>query len=742
MNTLNIKSAKITAGFYVNQYSVKSNETYVCVKQPVNNIFCCDISGSMYSSLPKMRTQLKNRLSSIVGEDDTITIIAFADESDCYVLKEKVHCNNLKELKELHDAIDRYLRPMGCTDFVSPLVATKNIVKDGECYNFVFLSDGGHNCSAFSNVVSAIKDISGKVSSATIIEYGYWADSERLTEMAELLSGSKIMAEDFDHYTPVIESVFGGTSTKKVVHNLPFDPIIKLAKQMAVYVNPNTKNVHVAKIEDGKVVIPENVNDFYTISNQVVGTETEKFDDVTPLYAITYVLADKLDYDLVEDVLGNIGDTKFIEMYQNSFGKQKLFAFQNSLGKAISCVDERGKIDPNYKANPNKFSVMDFFDVLGNAKTGLIRIASEDFEYTRTTAKTVDKTDVLTEEQQTALKNAKTVEDANKILLEARESAEANKVKMEYVDKGYPVSDFTWNEDRANLSAMLRIDVKLTLPKNSVGLDVVNSFVFRNYTIIKDGIINLKKLPLTLDVATYRQLLATEGLVFTNVTEKGDVVDCTIDYSSLPVVNKAKVGSATKAELVKMSLALETAKFALKYLGTLRVKEKELLDAAYGYTPEQTALLESFGITAKGYSPAKTVVKDGDFYMALILKSAFKGFSSIPKISDVEKKQASGKAFTPSEEFLNYAMRMVNTDYLAGLAGDRYNAAVNDAFDKLTAEKRELSKKIAQMKFALIVSRRWFTDANGFDDNVATITAPNGQNLTMEIKFADQKQNL
>ena len=57
---------------------------------------------------------------------------------------------------------------------------------------------------------------------------------------------------------------------------------------------------------------------------------------------------------------------------------------------------------------------------------------------------------------------------------------------MERVDKGYPLNSFVWNEERANLGGLFQIDVKLTLPANKVGLKTVDSFIWRNYTIIKD----------------------------------------------------------------------------------------------------------------------------------------------------------------------------------------------------------------------------------------------------------------
>ena len=241
--------------------------------------------------------------------------------------------------------------------------------------------------------------------------------SDRLSEMAEALGGTKMPASDFDHYKPIIESVFNGNAVSpKIEVELPFNAKAKLTRQFAVYINTATNNVHVSAIdENNKVQLPTSITKFYTVSRAAIGTLNKgKPSDDKALYGIAYVLADKLDYDAVEDVLNATGDKKFIEMYQSSFGKQKLFAFQNELGAAIGDASKRGEIDPNYKPNTDPFCVIDFFNEIAEEEN-LIRICSDKFSYNRTGAKTVDKVE-LTEEEQQKLAKAKTASEVQKIM--------------------------------------------------------------------------------------------------------------------------------------------------------------------------------------------------------------------------------------------------------------------------------------------------------------------------------------
>lgn len=744
------KSYKLRNKLYLNEHIVictDSDAKPQIVPEPINHVFCCDVSGSMYSSLPKMRQQLKNRIAEIVKPEDTITIIAFSSPSVCFVLKEVAKVNTPEQLAELQKAIDRYLVPNGWTDFVPPIKATEKMISTYQGnWNWIFLSDGGHNDGPFSDVVNALANIQGKLVNSTIIEYGYYADSANLSKMANMLGGTKIQAEDFDTYVPVFESAIKGTVTAPMIELDVSEFRTALRYPQFVYINESTKSIHVAavNVNNGKVVIPAYVDKLITISTKVIG-ENQKTGvkaNLEDYYALAYVMADLLHYDTVEEILASLGDTKFIDMYQDAFGKQKLFAFQGEILNAIFDETTRGTIDENYTPIDTSYCVIDFFNDL-MAEDNLIKVVDPAFSYKRIGAKSVDKIE-LTDEEKEKLGSARTKKDIDKVQKEAEERT----VKMTMVNKGYPVTDFTWNEERANLSALMKIDVVLDLPKNDVGLTQIQSFVFRNYTIIKDGVLNMNVYPVVLTSGTYSKLLGNNKVRIENVHSNPDgTVDCTIDISALPVVNRKRVRATKMKKMTKLALQLNDYKFQLKYLGYLKKEvgatDDNPMPTGTGFTQEQWEYIETLGITAKnGYSPKKEVDKNGDYYMALTLNSNFKGFSSIPKIEDIDKKIKAGKKLTPSEEYLQLVMAFVDKKYLANLKDGAYKSAVKSAFTALTIKKRKVAEELSQMKFAMIISRKWFSDCESFDDNVDTIVSDFGPELTIEYRFVDKKQNL
>lgn len=113
----------------------------------VNHVFCIDISGSMYGSLANMRQQLKSRLVEIVSENDTVTLIWF--NSSCGFISEMVQINSANDVREMNKMIDKYLVARGCTNFFDPIKLTNELIdrinQTEGLWNFIFLSDGGHN---------------------------------------------------------------------------------------------------------------------------------------------------------------------------------------------------------------------------------------------------------------------------------------------------------------------------------------------------------------------------------------------------------------------------------------------------------------------------------------------------------------------------------------------------------------------------------------------------------------------
>ena len=655
------------------------------VSTKVNHVFCVDISGSMWRELKSIRTQLKARLSEIVSNDDTITLIYFADGKDVGIVKEFAQLKTKDDILELNKLIDKYIVSKGCTDFVKPLELTGTLIdkaksKAGELFNFIFMSDGGHNMSSFDEVRKVMDSIKEGISTCTIIEQ---------------------------------------TNSVKVFSTDRVDEI---------FIPTNTTELYYVTKTKGKA------DDFSLkgISPKLYGA----------IYAAIYVFSSKMKYNIVEELLYSSRDKELIDLYCNSFGKQKLVEFQNVvLNRIFSPKDNIELTTAKYRPNPKKYCVLDFMNDIMSDEDNKIYLFHEDFNYSRTGAKAVVKK-ILTDEQKEKLSKVSTKLKADKILAEADE----NSPEMIIKDKsaGYSVNKLQWNKERANLSLQVSIDVDVKLPKTAKMFKegtVIPSYIIRNYTLIKDGILNVTQLPISLNnklAGKFKRM----GLV---KSEKNRIY--TIDISSLPIINKKSTESVTSIDMSKLELESLENQACLKYLNYLKT---ELIDANKStkinssnlvdkkYSEEQLEYLNNIGLTSKGYSPKTELDYTGDFYMANSLKTLVEKFSSLPKIENIIDKNKNNKQLTASEAYVFEIMK--NIDSKVKVASDKYERVC-----ELIGEHKKISdflnREIAQNKFSIILSRKWFIDKTDFDDNTVSVNI-NGADHKITWSYRDVKVNL
>jgi len=70
------------------------------------------------------------------------------------------------------------------------------------------------------------------------------------------------------------------------------------------------------------------------------------------------------------------------------------------------------------------------------------------------------------------------------------------------------ISNLTFDGERPNVSILVKRMGSVSLPDNDYGFgNTFNSFVWRNYAIVRDGIVNVSKLPIKLTRGTYNTLI-------------------------------------------------------------------------------------------------------------------------------------------------------------------------------------------------------------------------------------------
>jgi len=749
---------KLSENYYLTTQKVNSEVT-VEVAKKTNHIFVVDVSGSMYHELPLIRTQLKNKLSNIMKEGDTISIVWFSGNKEAGILKEEVEVKSLKTLTDLHEAIDRWLRPVGLTAFLKPLQLVKELVgriqknRPDSVFSMIFLTDGYNNNCPWNEVISTLKTMETDIASSTVVEYGYYADSRRLTEMASVLGGEKISCDGFDDFEPLFDAKISTSARggKKTVIEITDKYLYDFAFSVS------NGSILLYNIQDGKILVGGDVKEVYFFSPRPVGADAGNTATDTSLYAAIYVLSDKLLNDDAEKVFYALGDQHHYQMLVNAFGKQKLNAFKAAIKECVADVSKRfpvynGKVQ--IKPVPDDaYCLMNLIEDLGDIEGCLFYPNHESFVYNRIGRKKVASATVLTETEKKRLAEAKNIEELAKITAELQES----KVEVKFVnsnpDRGYPLTDLVWNESRANLSVRIYIEGEAILPENEFGIEKVASFKFNTFTIIKDGIVNVTKLPVHYSDELLA-LLAENGVGYelwrspVPVEPENDT-RIIIDLTSIPLVNKKMVKSVSAMELAKLEWELVKLQGDKKvydfYKKSLYPKTSKSFVELLGQ--KAADWLKEVGITDfNGFAPKVTSAEATDFYMSVNLDTKIKGLSSLPKVEDVVAKIKSGASLKVNEWVMADAIKK----YLAQITSDIY-LSLNEEQQKgilktyletksgiLNKQRRKILQEIAQIKFSLILSKKWFTEFKSFDENQLNV---NFDGLDLTFTFAlDEKE--
>lgn len=752
---------------------------------PTDHLFIIDCSGSMWGELAKIAQQLKDRLPKTLKEEDTLSIIWFSGRGQCGALLEGERVNTLADLETVKKQIDRWLKPIGLTGFKEPLLLVKDVVANvtkktggkNRAFSLYFLTDGCDNQSTRPEILKAVEEAGSKVSTTTFVEYGYYADRQLLTQMAEKCGGTLIFAETFDTYAPSIEAAVQKkvSGAPKIEVKVPGDPVNGFAFAL------QGGDLLTFAVEGGSVKVPEDLSELWYVAPKAEGkAETGTDAAIAAGYAALSLYAQRMNSNVVFALLKLTGDVKYIEQFANCFGKQKYSDFTESTKVAAFDPSLRltAGFDPNKIPPDDAFTVLDLLRVLADDDSNRILLDSKDFKYSKMSRGRVDANTVLTAEEQaeiaalteqlTKTKDAKKVADLTaKIAAVTANKPDALKFEADKQPDGYPISTLGYNEDRPNVNFLVRktgtVDISGRTPPKGLP-EKFPSFIFRNYNVIKDGLVGLDRLPVRLTAGTIRDLkkagMPIEAIVNpegetleetrTRVKKAGDDRDVNVvfDLKALPIINRKMFKEVSAKTLFETEWELTKARAAQKVFSSY-------LKDAIGGTKESKGYVEQYGQEAadwlkaegftdySGFSPKQVQAESTDVYMGKVLEVKLKGFSAIPSLNDAKKKLASGKPNPPSLLMKPYI------DEVEGFIASPEHTKTPDPKKALVAwleakknewvkKTRELISTMAKVKFSIVVGQTWPVEFKSLDEKALTLTL-DGQKLDFTLEMSEEE---
>lgn len=728
----------------------------------MNHIFVIDCSGSMYSDLPQVREQIKKKLPKLMGERDTLSVIWFSGRGQFGTLLEGEPLATLTDLSAVNKALDRWLRPVGLTGFKEPLEEAGRVVErlqaarpQSQC-NLLFMSDGWDNQWPKSEILQALQTATGKIASTTIVEYGYYADRQMLATMATKAGGTHVFAENFPNYDPTVEAFINRKPAKtRVDVEIAGEAVEDLAFVL------KEGDIISYEPENGFVAVPSDVEEVWYLSRKAHGkTSIAKISD--PLYAAISLLALRMKPDLVYQILRLLGDVRFIKQFSGCFGKQKYSAFMLDAQKAafdsgLQCLDG---YDPDAVPANDAFTILDLLEILSEDEGNKVLIDHPDFEYSRVSRARIDADEKLSPEE------AKELEELGQKISTTKKPAELRDIQKRLGDllakkqpalkfvaarnpEGYSISNLVWNEERPNVSIQIQkagtVDLgdRMTDEMRSASVpQAFPTYVFRNYTIIRDGLVNVEKLPISVTKTTLKTLKGkcpAEAMQVSNVNETTVIL---FDLMAIPIINRNMISEVSAEALFRKQWALQLSKAEQKVYNSIRKENAPKTSKGFEveYGPEVTAQLRELGLTDySGFSPKQVQAEASDVYIGKALKVKIKGYATLPSLNDVRKKLASGKALTSGallmEESAKTAEAFFNSDIYK--KSKNPSAILTSWLDTQAegsrADTRRLILELAKIKFAVTVGQVWFREFRSLEENSLDLDVNIGKPVHFEV---------
>lgn len=747
---------------------------------PTHHVYVADTSGSMSGSLRDLAVFVKNEMSLHVAPQDTVSLIYFSGRGQAGIVFEGVQMSSLQDRETFCKAVDRWLKPMGLTGFVDPLKLALEVrdrlkasSKLGGTFDLKFMTDGYDNQSGERDILEMTGQVAKAFDAVTFLEYGWYCNRPLLTKMAELASGTLIFSENYVSLEENMKKSLSGTSARKISITLCDEARqrFKIGRDICFYVNPVGDIVITPVIHDGSVLsvqVPDGV-----VSNLeflILDAESDpKNLSQDQLFQYLWVAVSRMLDAPKWALLKILGDVRIIRLLGNCFSKQDYSAALEAISGCIKNPSLRflDGFDPTLIPDFNAFTVLDAARLLSDGEN-FIDIDHKDFNYQRTSVGTTARNPAAQEiedlkAQIQAATNPQDVVDLAKRL------AALNLWEPRFVPDpspfGVSATGLVFNEERPNVSVMVERTGTIAIHEDQqkqFGLpDMVTTKTIRNYTLIRDGILNVSALPCFLDRATW-DALAAHGLLSSTLSqdknqpapawtphpdnpEVSTVIWVRLDRA--PLINRNMVSGLKSDTFIAGHIKLQELKALQKVVNgyvkdVMGLQNAQKLAALYG--DAAAAWLSSVGIRDYGFSPLGDAAPSGDVYMAKKLSVSFAGASSLPSLKDLAAKVDGKKKLNLGDMWMLAATRRFDEDRAAmdkavALISDE--AAVKSLREQWLVNYQkgirkavsEARKPLTENLYAIIVGQSWFQDRSGLDDDTTTVTI---QGIPSKVTFS------
>lgn len=270
------------------------------IDQPKNRIWICDVSGSMYGNIKAMTEDIVNQLD-FCDPKDLLTVLWFSSEGLYGTIVKGVRIGEDKE--RIAETIRRQMYARSLTCFSDSLNETVSIVEDLQFYqmpySLMFFSDGypvvSNYTAEYHKIFVALTKLRSFISDCVIIGYGDWYNRQLLSEMAEMVGGVLVHADDIEKFSYVMRDHIYSNTAPRFQLNLE-------SNANCFAVNESGNVVTLKSSDKGELFVPLNYYTVYELP-EMPGKSDYESEDLHLLYAMATAYARRYGVSGIDDAI-------------------------------------------------------------------------------------------------------------------------------------------------------------------------------------------------------------------------------------------------------------------------------------------------------------------------------------------------------------------------------------------------------------------------------------------------------
>lgn len=629
----------------------------------IHHIHILDRSLSMTYEINELINNVQETIKHI-NDNDLLSIIWFSSENQFRTV-----IKGAKKFDKLDDILNKLRSTVGTTCFSDPLKEVSEIVDEFESImpiSITIFTDGqpvvSHGeAEEKRRIFIELEKFKDKVIAINTIGYGNYYNEEMLKD----ISGFSQFGV-FKHSTQINEYIDIFKNNHETIKNVIPSPVFIEGNEI-FYLNRKftTSKYHYMKLSS----IDSNKNQFFVIVDNEFSLQEKiyRFNELEiesnqkTIANFYYTYAYNKYYEVKRkdslDSIFQIRDKYLIDNHFKAFTFDECSLHQNELKKALFEPSNRFKdgvcddnyISKNYIATDKDICVMDIIKILSNMNALWVPFHKDLDKYNRITKQAKSEFDLFTKDD------------------------------IEVVS---PMEDLVYNKSKSNVSLRVVIpgSIKLNpVQAKKVGLEpVYKTHKFRNFTLIKDGNLNIKKIMCLILESEYDLLKVLIKSFVESYYEKGKKCDFTnltetlndnkyyrviIDLSKFPIINREYANDSTNIDKIFDKTLEITELEAMQKLLNYHIKGLEQythlqkIGEFKDKTKDQLDLLKEHGIRSDGSYSAPGSERDKnelcDSYYTREIEFYISGCTSFPKVEELLERLKNGKKLTTSMEILN-----------------------------------------------------------------------------------------